>query len=77
LLSILPLNEADFKYFCNPNQKSEQGVPIFDSACYAGRFLFFRSVPGIFILRASCFNLRLCLRIPLDGRFVLVGVVSN
>jgi hypothetical protein len=46
----------------------------------AKRFFFFTiSVPGMLVLRASCFARRLCLAIPLDGRLglVLAGVVSN
>ena len=67
----------------NLNQKSERDVPIFDSLhcfnAYAARFLFFISVPGTLVLRASCFTIRLCLRAPLDSRLglVLTGIVSN
>jgi hypothetical protein len=43
------------------------------------RFLFFISVPGTLVLRASCFTIRVCLRTPLDSRLslVLISVVSN
>jgi hypothetical protein len=64
-------------------KKSEQIVPIFDSHhyfdIYEERFPFFTSCPGMLFFRASCFVSRMCLRIPLDGRFVLVlpGFVSN
>jgi hypothetical protein len=65
------------------NQKSERDVPIFDDLHYfnvnATRFLFFISVSGTLVLRASCFTIRACLRTPLDSRLglVLTGVVSN
>ena len=43
----------------------------------AGRFLLLlTSFPGMLALRASCFILRLCLRIPLDGRLGLVLLIS-
>ena len=65
-------------------KKSEHNVPIFDSLYYfdAGtmRFFFFTtSIPGMLVLRASCFTRRLCLATPLDGRlaFTLTVVVSN
>jgi hypothetical protein len=66
----------------NSYQKSERDVPIFDTLRYfsttAARFLFLISLPGMLVLRASCFILRLCLATPLEGRlaFVLTGVVS-
>jgi hypothetical protein len=66
------------------NQKSERNVPIFDSSNYfaagATRFFFFTtSVPGMLVLRASCFTSRLCFATPFEGRFALVltGLVSN
>ena len=45
------------------------------SEIYAGRFPFLTSVPGTLFLRASCFTSRMCLRIPLEGRLVLVLTV--
>jgi hypothetical protein len=66
------------------NQKSEHDIPTFDFPCYfntgATRFFFFTiSLPGMLVLRASCFTRRLCLAIPFDGRLALVltVVVSN
>lgn len=44
---------------------------------YAGRLFFLTSVPGTLTLRASCLTLRLCLRIPLDGRLVLACVFAG
>jgi hypothetical protein len=68
----------------NLNQKSEHNAPTFDWLYYFDadimRFFFFiTSVPGMLLLRASCFTRRLCLATPLDGRLALVltGVVSN
>jgi hypothetical protein len=46
------------------------------SEIYAGRFPFLTSVPGMLFLRASCFTSRVCLRIPLEGRLVLVLTVD-
>jgi len=78
--------QADSSPFPNPNlnQKSEQPVaPIFDSFSYFAasttRFFFLISVPGMLVLRASCFTRRLCFAIPLEGRLALVltAVVSN
>lgn len=45
--------------------------------CYAGRLFFLTSVPGTLTLRASCLTLRLCLRIPLEGRLFLTWVFSG
>ena len=68
----------------NLNQKSERNVPIFDCFYYFDastmRFFFFTtSMPGMLVLRASCFTRRLCLATPLDGRLALIltVVVSN
>ncbi len=42
----------------------------------AGRLALFVSVLGTLSLRASCLTLRLCLRIPLEGRLGLTLVFS-
>jgi hypothetical protein len=75
LLDLIGKEQYDSK------QKSEHDVLIFVSFhCFytdATRFLFFISVPGMLVLRASCFSIRVCLRAPLDDRLGLVLIVVS
>lgn len=60
-------------------ERFQNGVPFWDAVFinpYAGRLLFFIFVPGALTLRASCLTLRLCLRIPLEGRLFFTLVFS-